>query len=421
MAKVSDKSTLIDVVRPARHSADVSGVAHGLWMLVEQILDPNAVADFDRSELVKLFLDDNNSELISTLCEMKDVDSLPATVFAVRTIGPHVSPRDEWISDGLVQEAHHRSGRVRRAIDALSADGRPDAAKDLAELVTSLDLAEWHDAIRHAQSQQRRLMRDQTFQHPKAAAAHAALHCGPPVNASDLRAVVTAELRKLHAELRTDDTRPWKQYWNRDDHHGKVTTPLIENECRDHLLLRLRDRLDKYRIAAALPEARRGEETRADMLIMTGAGRNLPVEVKRHFNPDLWLAASTQLQRYAAAPGADGLGIYLVFWFGNDVGGAPTRPDCRTGPLSAGELAEMLIEDLPAELKERTDVLVFDVSNPTATAAGSRRRMRRVCGAANVVAATAAVPKASTNVASNSFLVFDNEQPIVVGLGLCNS
>lgn len=41
------------------------------------------------------------------------------------------------------------------------------------------------------------------------------------------------------------------------------------------------------------------------MLMLTGAGRSLPVEAKRHFHPGLWIAASTQLQRYASAPGTD--------------------------------------------------------------------------------------------------------------------
>ena len=95
------------------------------------------------------------------------------------------------------------------------------------------------------------------------------------MNAYDLRAVVTAELKQLRAELRTTDTTPWKRYWNVDS-ESKVTRPLIENECRDHLLDRLRDRLKKYQIAAALPEARRGAETRADVLMLTGAGRNSP-------------------------------------------------------------------------------------------------------------------------------------------------
>jgi hypothetical protein len=113
------------------------------------------------------------------------------------------------------------------------------------------------------------------------------------------------------------------------------------------------------------------------MLMLTGAGRNLPLEAKRHFHPDLWTAAATQLQGYAAAPGADGLGIYLVFWFGNDVGTTPARPDGRPEPTSGIDLEDMLVSDLPGDLRGRTDVLVFDVSASAAPRKGRKKRSRR--------------------------------------------
>jgi len=129
---------------------------------------------------------------------------------------------------------------------------------------------------------------------------------------------------------------------------------------------RLQDRLKPYRIAAAVPEARRGKETRVDMLMLTGACRNLPLEAKRHFHPDIWTAASKQLQGYAAADGADGRGIYFVFWFGNEASPTPARSDGGDGPRSARELESMLVSDLPPGFRARTDVIVFDVSDPEA-------------------------------------------------------
>ena len=158
--------------------------------------------------------------------------------------------------------------------------------------------------------------------------------------------------------------------------NGNPTTPLIENQCRDLLLERLRDRLTSYHIAAAQPEARRGEETRADMLVLTGAGRNLPVEAKRHFHQDIWNAAATQLQGYAADEGADGFGIYLVFWFGNDATPTPSRIDGSAGPMNADEIERMLVDDLSPELRARTEVIVFDVSRPDAPSSAKPRKKR---------------------------------------------
>jgi hypothetical protein len=274
-----------------------------------------------------------------------------------------------------VTDAHHQGEIVRNAINAIAGDARVEAASALTELAANRALRAWTPSIRHAHAQQGRLMRDQNFKHPTASAVRAALDCGPPVNASDLKVVVVSELRQLRAELRSTDTTPWKHYWNRDS-DGKVTEPLIENECRDHLLDRLRDRLKNYKIAAALPEARRGEGTRADVLMLTGAGRNLPVEAKRHFHPDIWVAAATQLQGYAAAPGADGLGVYLVFWFGNDTSPTPARPDGSAGPAIGAEMETLLVGDMPADLRARTDVIVFDVSDPSASGVKKPRRKK---------------------------------------------
>jgi len=355
-------------------------------MLAAFVLDPVANASFligeDGVEDVAAFLDDANSELIGALGGMAGVDQLPTRALMIRALGPRATPKDEWSRDGRVTEPRRLSETVVNAVIALAGDSRPEAGMALADLANTPVLLDWHPIIRHAQAQQGRLMRDKNFKHPTASAVRAALDCGPPVNASDLKAVVVAELDQLRAELRSTDTTSWKRYWNVDS-DGKVTKPLIENECRDHLLDRLRDRLKKYQIAAALPEARRGEETRADVLMLTGAGRNLPVEAKRHFHEDIWVAAATQLQGYAAAPGADGLGVYLVFWFGNDASPTPARPDGNAGPTTGAELEAMLVGDLPADLKERTDVIVFDVADPCASGVKKPRQKARRRSKAN--------------------------------------
>jgi hypothetical protein len=378
-AKILNKTRLIDLARAAIENSSVEGASRSVWVLAAFVLSPVANAALlmgeDGVENVALFLDDANSELIGVLGGMADVDQLPTRVLMIRALGPRAAPRDEFARGGRVTEPQRLSETVRNAVNALAGDSLPEAGKALVDLANNPDLVEWHPSIRHAQAQQGRLMRDQNFEHPTASAVRAALDCGPPVNASDLRAVVTAELNQLRAEIRSTDTTPWKRYWNVDS-DGKVTKPLVENECRDHLLDRLRDRLNRYQIAAALPEARRGAETRADVLTLTGAGRNLPVEAKRHFHPDIWVAAATQLQGYTAAPGADGLGVYLVFWFGNDAHPTPARPDGSAGPSSGAELKEMLIADLPVELRDRTDVVVFDVSDPSASVVKKPRRKR---------------------------------------------
>ena len=100
------------------------------------------------------------------------------------------------------------------------------------------------------------------------------------------------------------------------------------------------------------PYRRRAEvrKTRADMLILTGAGKNLPVEAKRHFHAHIWTAASTQLQDYTNDGGAEGFGVTcfglattkLLFPLGRTALQDRRRPkpwkacSLRTSPLRCG-------------------------------------------------------------------------------------
>lgn len=123
----------------------------------------------------------------------------------------------------------------------------------------------------------------------------------------------------------------------------------------------------------ANPEAQRAERTRADILAITYRGDNVPVEVKRQQHPDLWTAAGTQLREYGMSPGAARTGVYLVLWFGADQD-LPPRPDGGAKPTTAADLERMLKSDLPEDLVDSIEVVVFDVSDPEPP---DRRRRRR--------------------------------------------
>ncbi|MEO1987208.1 MAG: hypothetical protein ABGX47_11245 [Martelella sp.] len=113
-----------------------------------------------------------------------------------------------------------------------------------------------------------------------------ALANGAPATPSDLAAIVLEEVERYKSTLRTGSETPWKRFWNTDE-YGNATKPQIENEDRDCLLELLRPRFEGYGIAASLPEARRGENTRVDVLMLSHAGKNLPIEAKRHYNGEL--------------------------------------------------------------------------------------------------------------------------------------
>jgi hypothetical protein len=197
---------------------------------------------------------------------------------------------------------------------------------------------------------------------------------GEPATAADLRALVVEELHRLSADLHGSDSTPWKNFWNIDPKTNTPTAPRAENDCRDYILERLRDRLHPYRVGAVAPEVRRREGTRADIVVTDRAGHNIPIEIKRHSHRDVWTSAATQLQGYSADVGAGGFGIYLVLWFGADArsGMVPARPAGGTKPTSAEEMTTMLCEDLVADQLTQTDAVVFDVSDPKVSGASAR-------------------------------------------------
>jgi hypothetical protein len=91
----------------------------------------------------------------------------------------------------------------------------------------------------------------------------------------------------------------------------------------------------------------------------------LPIEIKRHYHKDIWTAPGEQLhKRYSRDPGADGHGIYLVFWFGTDYRKVPKPPSIIKSPDSSAEIEEAIRKTIPGEIEDKIEIIVFDCSRP---------------------------------------------------------
>ncbi|MGV1965050.1 NACHT domain-containing protein [Agrobacterium vitis] len=336
--------------------------ATGLWSFIDLALDPVRFAIGHSREAVGAALLAPNGDLVEKYNQLSlDLDQLDYLRIAALG-GDQPAEERDWANPDS------SSRIVRAAINRLSASSRADAGKLLKALIPGVDPS-WSPVLSHAAAEHASMLRDSMFVAPTASQLKAALSGGPPANAADLAAVVMEEIERYRASLRTGSEMPWKRYWN-TDHTGAATKPQIENEDRDRLLELLRSRLERYGVAASLPEARRAENTRADVLLLTHAGKNLPVEAKRHYNPELWSAPIEQLTGYAADEGAFGYGIYLVFWFGSEYR-VPARRDRKEAPATAEELQTMLVDDLPSESEGKISVIVLDVARPNA---GEKRK-----------------------------------------------
>lgn len=365
-AKLLTPSSIYLIAQAALANEVIADEQRTLWSFVSFAFKPADHSGYfleraDDAKTIELFTQCLEDDLLGSFSGSDNVSLLHREAI-IRLLGSSCPPDIELGLSDQVQK-RRASQLVHRSIDILASASCHEAGQKIGYLLADTNLQEWHTHLRHAQARQLRTKRDSSFQHPTPATIRAALSDGPPVNANDLRAIVIEELYRLQMELHSGDTMPWKRYWNTNS-HGQAIEPRVENECRDHILERLRDRLASYRIAAALPEARRGEDTRVDMLILTGAGHSLPIEIKRHSHKDLWYAASTQLQGYAASPESNGTGIYLVFWFGLDASLTPAHPEGLCRPTTAIELQQMLTARLEPAIKDTTEIIVFDVSKP---------------------------------------------------------
>lgn len=382
-ARALDPAVLASLATKAIAFPELGAKQRMIWCLVLFALKPSENATLLEShadaELFELFDGHFGEGLLNVFPEGEVRDQVLIAEQIFRRVAPHAQPYVR--RTGRLLQDHRLSDAANTMLKTLSAIGDKIAGEALTRLrVGGASYLEWTDALRHAAEMQARVRRDREYQPPTAGTVSTALAGKAPANAADLRAIIVDELERFARELRTSATAAWRDFWNTNA-NGKATDPKIENIARDLLLTRLSARLEKYQIAIMLPEAQRRDDTRADVLLVTWAGRTLPIEAKRHFHKDLWSAASGQLQGYASDPTADGFGILLVFWFG-DWAAPPARSDKRV-PTSATELQQMLTVDIPSHLRDRTDVIVLDVAAPDRVRPADKPRMAKKSSSKN--------------------------------------
>jgi hypothetical protein len=350
---------ILKISRSAISDNAVSKESKQVWMVVAFAIAPHGLS----KQLQGLFAKDGKA-----LADLSDVsetvtksfplagthDKLAYHVAEVEILGPEFPPTGDMFGP---------SDTVQHSINSLAKIHDQEASKALIRLCNLPILKDWERNLRHAISTNLKMIRDDTFNHPTMMQLQKTLAGGPPINAADLRAVMVEVLRGYQEEVVRGDLPAWNGYWNTDQ-YGKAVDPKIENVCRDQILTAIRPKLKAFSVDLALPEAQRAGGRRADILLATGAGRNLPIEAKRHYNAELWSAISEQLQDYADDPLADGFGIYLVFWFGLAAGPLPKLPSGIAPPTSAAELEQELVETMSLEQRNRFDVIVLNVEKP---------------------------------------------------------
>jgi len=254
-----------------------------------------------------------------------------------------------------------RSGFVRDMITKLSSSTEEVATSELRALLANKKLGTYSNHLKHAIAEQSVVRRSAIYQQPDWTSVIETLKDGHPANIADLHALTLEQLNSLKPEILNTNTDIYKNFWNSDS-HGKITTPIVEDICRDRLIDLLRPNYKNMHIE---PEGHMAQDKRADIVILsTTPNLKLPLELKRDIHKDLWTACKNQLERmYTRDPDAQGYGIYVVFWFGDKRKGKVKQPPTGLNmPTTAQDLEDSLTKLIPENKQHCLSVIVLDVN-----------------------------------------------------------
>lgn len=362
-----DKKTLASILDRKLKLGSMDAAQRVYWLACGLIIDPAAYS-------AKLFQyigksKPRRNQLAGFLHDSGErgfpYAALPETVLAllIELLLPGCTPeRPEgahWVSPAM-----QTADLMRAFINKLSSNPNETATRELERLRSLPSLTQWHNQLRGALHDQRIARRRATLRRLNVEEVSRTLANLQPASAADLAALTFDHLRDIARKIRDGSTDDYGQYWSYDESNKKLDKPKPENDCRNALLSDLRERLGRLGIDAQR-ESSRADNKRADILISFGGanGFSVPVEAKKDDNTDLWRAIHEQLiPKYVRDPGADGHGIYLVFWFG----GKGMKPPSDGKKLhSATELEERLRQTLTPEENHRIQICVIDCALPS--------------------------------------------------------
>lgn len=289
---------------------------------------------------------------------MPDSPSIPVLSLLIRLLGTSYGPHyyDDSSTDGcrvtLDMDAAHS---IKFFCERLAQIPAQEATLALESLLVDEALHTWHSNLTNLIYEQKILRREAEFDHANFGEILNVLENARPANSTDLAAVAAMKLDEVAKDIHDGDTSGWRAYWTNEKGNP---TPQHEDFCKHRLLDKLKPLLIPLDIEAQ-QESHYANKKRPDIRFSCN-GFNVPVEIKKSNNRNLWTAIKDQLiLRYARDPGADGNGIYIALWFG--------KKFCKvtefgTYPENANQLKQCLLETLSEEEKRKIKICVIDVS-----------------------------------------------------------
>lgn len=241
---------------------------------------------------------------------------------------------------------------IRDVITRLGNDLSEDARRSLAKLRDAPeDGYTWY--IKDAMAEQQQTLVESSYRPMTLHALHTIVTDQAPIDIKDLQAFMLEELTVVQAKIDGDDIDSWRGFFSDE---GK---PYGEERCRDHLLGLLRQGCQDVTMN---PETHVAADKRVDITCELPGSKRLPIEIKGQWNRDLWTAADQQLDRlYTSDWRAEAHGIYLILWFGHEVGKKLKGLRGLTKPSTPDELRELLVSRSSAAQQGRVAVVVLDL------------------------------------------------------------
>ena len=360
-----EKELLLDMVEKKLACNSITVAQRSYWLTTGLIVSPDSFLEQMNSYLSGnerriRFLANAVSLLLVDLESSKQL-SVSVLNLLVRSIGFTFRPRFSMTDSeqgGDQTQALDAADHVRSLIYQLSRIPTDDASTVLQNLSSDDNLLPWRPYIDDAKVRQIALRREASFRFGSAEKIQKVFDNLAPANASDLGVLAFEHIVELSKEIRNYNTSDWRQYWNVDS-YNRPNKPKPENACRDAFLSDLRSKLQPLNIDAQ-PQGIHTNDNCSDVQISYD-GLSIPVEIKHNGSNDLWIGIREQLiKKYTGAPGSDGHGIYLVFWFG--IENQYKSPSGIESPQSATELEELLRQRLSDEEKHKILICVVDVS-----------------------------------------------------------
>lgn len=232
----------------------------------------------------------------------------------------------------------------------------PDEALPLFdEMLEDQRFKGFHNDIKNLKETARRTKALRDFRAPTAEDICAFLENQKIVTVENLRVLLVEELQAYQKWLKGTSTDPIEVFYVGEEHVDETT-------ASKRVVEYLQNRFHPLNLSVSI-EHYMVNSNRCDITVTTvidGREIMLVIEAKGQWHRELFAAASFQLsERYCIHPSAADQGVYLVYWFGQDV-----KVEGRVNHhiASAEELRKHLIDSMDEALRSRIDVFVLDLS-----------------------------------------------------------